>query len=257
MGKIPTFRRPLARLPKRGIATLETLHKEKRLTGSALQARNRRLLQRNPLCVECQKEGRDVMVDEWDHVVPLWKGGVDDESNLQGLCHAHHDEKTERERMERAGLSPAAPQIFPIIHIVEPAIRRLIVYCGRPGAGKTTRAKSLAIGGDLVIDLDDLAIKLGMGMGMRTPDQIAKLIDARNTLLRAWAAGRMPQRICILTTIAATVAERRHWSRIRGAQLVVIDTPLSVCIERINERDITPEHKAQLIDVARRWEMGA
>jgi len=32
--------------------------------------------------------------DEVDHVVPLHKGGEDNERNLQTLCKRHHDAKT-------------------------------------------------------------------------------------------------------------------------------------------------------------------
>ncbi len=86
----------------RRLPTLESMHDEKRLRGHALQERNRRLMQRNPLCVECTKLGLDVPVDEWDHEIPLWEGGVDDESNLQGLCFKHHKAKSEIERIRRA-----------------------------------------------------------------------------------------------------------------------------------------------------------
>lgn len=93
----------------RKLHTLERVHDEKRLRGNALIARNRRLFQANPLCVECVKMGEDtarargytVVVDEWDHKIPLWEGGIDNETNLQGLCFKHHDEKSERERLRR------------------------------------------------------------------------------------------------------------------------------------------------------------
>lgn len=93
----------------RQLATLETLHEDKRLRGRALQARNQRLRQLNGLCVECSKLGEDealklgytITVDEWDHIKPLWAGGVDNESNIQGLCFRHHREKSEREAAQR------------------------------------------------------------------------------------------------------------------------------------------------------------
>lgn len=38
---------------------------------------------------------------EWDHIVPLSEGGADHESNLQGLCHSCHVEKTAEEQRRR------------------------------------------------------------------------------------------------------------------------------------------------------------
>jgi 5-methylcytosine-specific restriction protein A len=42
-----------------------------------------------------------------DHVIPMWKGGLDEPENLQALCPACHRRKTNRERVERsAGVPP-------------------------------------------------------------------------------------------------------------------------------------------------------
>ena len=53
-------------------------------------------LERNPLCVECRKEGRLTPATVVDHIIPhrgdrklFW-----DESNWQPLCKEHHDRKT-------------------------------------------------------------------------------------------------------------------------------------------------------------------
>jgi len=54
-------------------------------------------LRRNPLCVECLREGRSVAATDVDHVVALARGGTHDGKNLQSLCHAHHSSKTARE----------------------------------------------------------------------------------------------------------------------------------------------------------------
>jgi 5-methylcytosine-specific restriction protein A len=55
--------------------------------------------------VECEKAGMVRAADVVDHIVPLWKGGADDESNLQSLCQTpHHDQKSAREAAERAAL---------------------------------------------------------------------------------------------------------------------------------------------------------
>ena len=64
--------------------------------------RRQRWLSEHPCCVECTKGGRVVAAVVPDHIIPLWQGGADDDSNLQSLCQAHHDEKTAREAAERA-----------------------------------------------------------------------------------------------------------------------------------------------------------
>ncbi len=62
------------------------------------QARRLRYLRRNPLCVACLAQGRAVPAAELDHVVPLHKGGPDEEANLQGLCAPCHAEKSLADR---------------------------------------------------------------------------------------------------------------------------------------------------------------
>ena len=55
-------------------------------------------LRKNPLCVECRKNGKVVVATDVDHIVPhrgdmklFWLPG-----NVQGLCRSHHSEKTAR-----------------------------------------------------------------------------------------------------------------------------------------------------------------
>jgi 5-methylcytosine-specific restriction protein A len=45
----------------------------------------------------CAVEGCVELCSELDHVLNLARGGSDDRDNLQGLCAAHHREKTLRE----------------------------------------------------------------------------------------------------------------------------------------------------------------
>lgn len=73
-----------------------------RMRGSAAMKRNARLSKENPFCVECTKLGKRILVDVWDHKIPLADGGPDVDSNMQGLCIEHHDIKTAREARERA-----------------------------------------------------------------------------------------------------------------------------------------------------------
>ena len=65
-----------------------------RLRGWKLQQLWRRLLRENPLCVKCEERGEVRAATELDHVVPLFKGGGNEEANLQLLCAECHREKT-------------------------------------------------------------------------------------------------------------------------------------------------------------------
>ncbi|NYT76542.1 HNH endonuclease [Alcaligenaceae bacterium] len=70
----------------------------KRITGRRLQRSREQLFRRHPLCVECLKAGRVTVATERDHIIPLFDGGADDESNTQALCEPCHDLKSAAER---------------------------------------------------------------------------------------------------------------------------------------------------------------
>lgn len=75
------------------------------MRGSGLQGRRARWFTLHPLCVACDKLGRVSAALELDHVIPLWEGGPDADSNLQGLCIPCHAAKTAAELRRRYGKS--------------------------------------------------------------------------------------------------------------------------------------------------------
>ena len=75
---------------------------EQRITGRKLQSIRRRHLQQQPLCVQCKSKGRTVAATQIDHIIPLWDGGADVESNRQGLCDDCHGHKTAAESRLRS-----------------------------------------------------------------------------------------------------------------------------------------------------------
>jgi 5-methylcytosine-specific restriction protein A len=95
---LKTIKPRLATLVTQRIPTQEV----ERLRGRAAVERRARWLRDNPLCVECEAQGRVTAATVPDHVIPLWKGGRDDGGNLQSLCAACHDVKTKAEAAERA-----------------------------------------------------------------------------------------------------------------------------------------------------------
>lgn len=68
-----------------------------------METRQRVALRDGLRCVAC---GRPWVAsrDTTDHVIPRWKGGSDDDSNLQSLCVDCGKAKTAAEASERAAL---------------------------------------------------------------------------------------------------------------------------------------------------------
>jgi 5-methylcytosine-specific restriction protein A len=61
-------------------------------TAQKILQRARRQCQYTELGIRCVSVATEV-----DHIVPLFEGGTDEESNLQALCGRHHDNKTAKE----------------------------------------------------------------------------------------------------------------------------------------------------------------
>lgn len=77
-----------------------TAHRRK-APGDGAQARARARARRGGLrCAAC--DAGNVRL-EADHVVPLWDGGTDYDSNVQLLCYRCHKAKTGREASHRGG----------------------------------------------------------------------------------------------------------------------------------------------------------
>lgn len=69
-----------------------------RISGTRLQAIRKRWFDAHPLCVICEREDRVRVATELDHIKRLEDGGLDDDSNRQGLCHECHLAKTLKEK---------------------------------------------------------------------------------------------------------------------------------------------------------------
>ena len=75
-----------------------------RIRGNSLVAIKRKFERANPrLCATCTRLGLVGYGDELEHIVPLWKGGAESDSNREWICKAHHKIKTASEAKLRAG----------------------------------------------------------------------------------------------------------------------------------------------------------
>lgn len=56
-------------------------------------------LEQNPMCEECERNGRYTPAQMVDHIVPINKGGASlDIKNLQSLCNACHARKSAKDK---------------------------------------------------------------------------------------------------------------------------------------------------------------
>ena len=58
--------------------------------GNAWQHVRKRYVAAHPLCEECLKEGRFTPVEEVHHILPVSRGGPNEETNLMSLCRSCH-----------------------------------------------------------------------------------------------------------------------------------------------------------------------
>ena len=84
-----------------------------RLRGRRAVAQRLRRLQAEPLCRDCAARGivREATVP--DHIVPLTKGGGDDDSNIRCLCADCHQARTAEQFGLRMTVG-AGPEGWPI-----------------------------------------------------------------------------------------------------------------------------------------------
>jgi 5-methylcytosine-specific restriction protein A len=68
-----------------------------RTRGPKLQRRRDVLFTYEPQCRACLAQGRYVVAEIADHIIPLAEGGPDTMENLQPLCRACSDQKTQGE----------------------------------------------------------------------------------------------------------------------------------------------------------------
>ena len=177
----------------------------------------------HPRCAECGTRATDV-----DHVIPhrgsdplFWS-----QENWQALCRRHHRAKTIRDDMPAT-----ANLVFPLD--IKPSAIPLTIVHGPSGGGKTTWVRQHAMDGDIVIDLDEIRAALaGLPMYWAGTKWTRPALLRRNEMLRSMADITTGKAWYIVS--APKKAERWFWSiMLRPERVVVMDTPLAVCIERL------------------------
>lgn len=194
---------------------MATPEPRRRSNSRAARRENQRILSASDICHICGKPGADAV----DHVIPLARGGADDSSNKKP---AHHDVPPHCNRRKSDKLPSEVD-------------RKVILVCGPPGAGKTTYAHTLGLD---VYDLDDDHWNFNEALFRAALIRLRENTSARAVVIRT----------------APTLSSRQRAASMCGAtDVVMIDTDLAICLERIKQRGRTNPPLRWQINGARKW----
>lgn len=243
-------------IPRHGAATSAPVHQPKREYGKNDPRSSRpwrrlreQVLKRDKYtCQGVTPSGRRCgKVDtqmEVDHILPRSRGGKDELSNLQTLCPMCHLMKTSGEAATKG--ASMTPEWMP------KATKPLFLVCGRPAAGKSEHVKQHADKGDLVVDLNLMAWEMRCALEDLTKEQTFALIRMRNNRIAAFCRGETPHPRAWIVTSAPREYARQFW-RDRGAEVIIVDTPLEICQRRIIDEDVPAKRKEQRLQAAQDW----
>lgn len=212
------------------------------------------VLKRQPICNICKKANADTV----DHVrkhggdrVKFFAGP------FQALCaHCHN---TIKQSWERVGKPVVAADGWKTIQkphgymdwddLHQPKDIRasrpaLTLLFGPPAAGKSTYVQAHKQPGDIIIDADIEATRLGIDRYTQSNGERVKILSARNDALRNLSTSDAPA--AWFTAIGGQPKIRLHWTeKLRPKNIIILMTPAKICIERIKATRAT-HHDAQI-----------
>jgi dephospho-CoA kinase len=111
----------------------------------------------------------------------------------------------------------------------------ITLVCGPPGSGKTTYVNNRRKPGDLVWDLDSIMHAITGEEIHHTPASAVHFATAMRTAFFSEAKKPLGHRIWIIDA-CPTISERTLFKQALNAEIVLLNTPEQVCIERVRER---------------------
>lgn len=116
----------------------------------------------------------------------------------------------------------------------------LFILCGPPASGKSTYAREHAHAGDVILDLDTIAIdRFKLPVRSITAKQRLDCLRIRNDKIGDLLRIKDSSVSAVWLIVSEPKAERRQWwvNTMKPKQMIVLATPAHVCIER-SEADV-------------------
>jgi predicted kinase len=117
----------------------------------------------------------------------------------------------------------------------------ITLIAGPPCAGKTTLARQLAESGHVVIDFDDIAVRLGSPRGWRHPQPIITAANAVMARELAELRARDDVTAWVIRSAPRAVL-RAHLAATLGARVWLLDPGLAECLRRARRASL--RHRA-------------
>jgi hypothetical protein len=146
---------------------------------------------------------------------------------LQGLCHECHSSKTSFE-CGWQGTRGTSTKLEELTNR-----ENTTVVCGPAASGKTTYVEQNKQPNDLVWDYDVVMSEVtGLPVHQHTPDAVGSVLALRDQFINRTAL--CPHHVWIIVTNPRSAVVKLL--RDSGARVVVLDTPDTVCQQRLRER---------------------
>lgn len=187
-----------------------------------------------------------------DHVHEISEGGARlDPRNVRLICAACHNRKTAAARAVRSAEGARRPDDVPP-NIAPPSIPVTMVS-GPPGAGKTTYVRTHARPHDVVIDLDDILVRIGARPWTNDTGELARALAYRDAMLKGLSTKRKGRRAWFVIG-APSPYQRDAWAKaLRTTDVVVLRTDADTCKARIAADPARAHARDRLITAVDDW----
>ena len=151
--------------------------------------------------------------------------------NVECVCFSCHNKLHDRWQGGNNGWKPIQKQVF-------------IVY-GSPCAGKSTWVQSVATAEDLIVDMDSIWQMISINGRYEKPAALKSVVfQIRDSLydIIKYRSGKW-HNAYIITGGALKGDRDRLQQRLGADEMIFIDTPVDVCLKRLEERSIPEEQK--------------